>query len=547
MLTLRVSLFTVCMTIGLSLSAQMASSNDNDDLFRWKGKKTIPRYGYVILKSGTKLEGTIQLKGSSSNVEEIILEYGGDERKLPPAAVKRYGLIIIEPDNESEEDLYEWRAPMSSSGANGTTVVRRTKPMSGYVVTREGRRVEGELQLKEVNDFVEEYEIKNADGKQTFEYSDLKKFGLTLTIADITKGGSKLNKEEARNFHPTTVIRSDGTQLNGFAAFRHKTSIDPYKPDLGDLFTLLMFTENESQPVTAIDESKIEELIRTENGVQVDYVSFDDGYIVKGQLAAAEYNDPTREFQRGSITLYGGETREGKIAQVKQAMSFKATSIRFEAPDGSLTEYTPKDVKLFQQEIEGEMKQFLGEQGAFVPELFRGKLFVLVRNPYSTTSSALGNFVASTAMSVATSEASSYTAEKTLEKKGYNVTGDADFSKMSNEELQAIIDAPYVGSEIGADVATAAKNGAMMELAGRQAASSFDIKKKEWIIINLKTQQRALFTRDNYKDEIQSFLYGCEDYILLSKQEKRKFNAFDEIVSTLAFVDDCFHRSGQQE
>jgi hypothetical protein len=172
---------------------------------------------------------------------------------------------------------------------------------------------------------------------------------------------------------------------------------------------------------------------------------------------------------------------------------------------------------------------------------------VLVRNPYSTTSSALGNFVASTAMSVATSEASSYSAEKTLEKKGYNVTGDADFSKMSNEELQAIIDAPYVGSEIGADVATAAKNGAMMELAGRQAASSFDIKKKEWIIINLKTQQRALFTRDNYKDEIQSFLYGCEDYILLSKQEKRKFNAFDEIVSTLAFVDDCFYRSGQEE
>ena len=284
-----------------------------------------------------------------------------------------------------------------------------------------------------------------------------------------------------------------------------------------------MFTDDVNKPVTAIDESLVVELVRQENGFIKEYVSYDDGYIIKGQLGEAEYNDPTREMQNGNLTFYSGEKLNGRIAQVKANLSFKATEIRYEDADGNITVYSPAKVMLFQQEIEGQLKQFVAEQGAFVPELYRGKVFLLVRNPYSTTSSAFGNFVATTALSVATSEASSAVAEKKLDKLEDKIKdetnvdvefNDIDYSSLTNEEPEAIVNTPYVStSEYSVEAVSAMKNGAMVALAGRTASEQFDIKKKEWIIINMEPHQRSLFTRDRFKEEIQGLLFGCEDYI----------------------------------
>jgi hypothetical protein len=83
--------------------------------------------GYVVLKSGKRLEGKISLHGSSSAVNEIEFEGDGKELKFPAASLKSYGLTNVNPNaststaaaavNDSPESMYEtWRKTCTELG-----------------------------------------------------------------------------------------------------------------------------------------------------------------------------------------------------------------------------------------------------------------------------------------------------------------------------------------------------------------------------------------------------------------------------------------------
>lgn len=122
--------------------------------YQWKRGKTELQPGYVVLKSGKRMDGKISLIGSAELIKEV--EFMGDQKYLtfPVASLKSYGLTNVNPNasatvgggpvNESPESMYEWL----NRGTVMEKVIEVTTPRAGYVVLRNGTRFEGELKLR---------------------------------------------------------------------------------------------------------------------------------------------------------------------------------------------------------------------------------------------------------------------------------------------------------------------------------------------------------------------------------------------------------------
>ncbi len=152
--------------------SQAQTNETSSNLYVWKGKKTQFQKGYVVLKSGKKLEGKISLKGRQGSVTGVEFEGDGKEIDFPLAALKAYGLSVGgggnnsggkknpvntgAPISDNNEELYNWRDMGTVMGK----VVRNTKPRSGYVIKRDGTRIEGELQIKELDGVLAEFKLK---------------------------------------------------------------------------------------------------------------------------------------------------------------------------------------------------------------------------------------------------------------------------------------------------------------------------------------------------------------------------------------------------
>ncbi len=221
--------------------------------------------------------------------------------------------------------------------ANGGKVTTKTKPMNGYVILRDGNTVKGELRLTDVNGNITELQIKNSQGKFKYDSYEVKHYGLELTIAEITNNGKKQNKREAMNFHPTTIKMVDGTTYKGIAAFKKRGYIDKSKPAVGSKYWFILFTEDPNSPVQTIDEVLIKEVERKELSTTLTYVSYDDGYIVKGQFENMDFKDQRQEFNPGVITYESGEQVETKLAQIKANSAKFATSLRILSDNGEMT------------------------------------------------------------------------------------------------------------------------------------------------------------------------------------------------------------------
>jgi hypothetical protein len=145
----------VCAVICICPHLSQAQTNDSPaGAYQWKKGKTELQSGYVVLKSGKRMDGKISLIGSASQVTEVAYEGEGKEIKFPIASLKAYGLDAVNPNaststsgtpiNESPESMYEWRSMGIVMGKEITS----TTPRAGYVVLRNGTKHEGELKLR---------------------------------------------------------------------------------------------------------------------------------------------------------------------------------------------------------------------------------------------------------------------------------------------------------------------------------------------------------------------------------------------------------------
>ena len=182
-------LFCLCFSASLYTIAQ---SNDSPaGAYQWKKGKTELQNGYVVLKSGKKMEGKISLIGSPTNVTEVAYEGEGKDIKFPVGTLKSFGLTEVNPNastatsggpiNESPENMYEWR----SMGIVMGKEIHSTTPRAGYVVLRTGAKYEGELKLRKKAGVLEDIEVKTATGKEKFDAPQVARYGYTVSQEEV--------------------------------------------------------------------------------------------------------------------------------------------------------------------------------------------------------------------------------------------------------------------------------------------------------------------------------------------------------------------------
>lgn len=200
----------------LCISAHAQTNESPAGAYQWKKGKTEFQAGYVVLKSGKRLEGKISLIGSVTLIKEI--EFQGDQKYLtfPLGSLQAYGLTNVNPNassllgapiNESPESMYEWR----SMGIVMGKEIQSTTPRAGYVVLRAGNKIEGELKLRKKAGVLEDIEVKTATGKEKFEAAQVARYGYTVSEAEVVQ--TTLAREVKRAY-PGSIITGSG-KVNG--------------------------------------------------------------------------------------------------------------------------------------------------------------------------------------------------------------------------------------------------------------------------------------------------------------------------------------------
>lgn len=207
--------------LATQISAQINDSPES--VYKWKNnKKTVFQDGYVVLKSGKRLEGTISLNGYYNGVKEVSYLGDGKEITFPVAALKSYGLNakttavtaktgII---NDSDESLYEWL----NGGVVMDKVITNSVKRDGYVITTDGQKIEGILKIQKRDDELWSFQIKNGKDKQKFKKEEIARYGLTVSKDEIEQ--SNLAKLDLK-FYDGSVNTNE--QLLGKVGFK-KTS-----------------------------------------------------------------------------------------------------------------------------------------------------------------------------------------------------------------------------------------------------------------------------------------------------------------------------------
>lgn len=203
--------FLFCFCLGSTIFS-IAQSNDSPaGAYQWKKGKTELQNGYVVLKSGKKMDGKISLIGSPAAVTEIAFEGDGKELKFPAASLKSYGLTDVNPNastgavaapiNESPESMYEWR----SMGIVMGKEIHSTTPRAGYVVLRTGAKYEGELKLRKKAGVLEDIEVKTAAGKEKFDAPEVARYGYTISEEEVQQINLAKQVKSSFNGNITTV------------------------------------------------------------------------------------------------------------------------------------------------------------------------------------------------------------------------------------------------------------------------------------------------------------------------------------------------------
>lgn len=202
----------------LLTSYVVAQTNESPaGAYQWKKGKTEFQNGYVVLKSGKRMEGKISLKGSPTAVAEISFQGDGKELDFPAASLKAYGLVGVNPNaststssvpvNESPENMYEWR----SMGIVMGKEIHHSVPRQGYMVLRDGTRYEGELKLKRKAGVLNELEIKTETDKQKADAANVARYGYTVSQEEVEQGNlARMTKRSL----PGSIQTASGT-VNG--------------------------------------------------------------------------------------------------------------------------------------------------------------------------------------------------------------------------------------------------------------------------------------------------------------------------------------------
>lgn len=242
-----------------------------EELYDWKNaKNTNPQPGYVVLKSGKRLSGSVSLKGSYVSVEEVRFQGDGKDISFPVKALRAYGLdakasakqqaTTSGPINESAEGLYEWR----NGGVVMNKQVMNSVPREGYVILTSGKRFEGELRVQKRDEELWNFQVKTADSKDKFKADEVSKFGLNVSASEVKQ--ANLAKTDATYF-PGTVTTSSGEKIGEVAIVKTSFYSEKilFKSDSGE------FSEFTPSSASAFTQEK--------DGATIKYASIEGAFL----------------------------------------------------------------------------------------------------------------------------------------------------------------------------------------------------------------------------------------------------------------------------
>lgn len=214
---MKFTLTLLCLCVYSLVSFSQTSLTPLAD-YPWKGSKTTPTSGFVVLKSGKRLEGQVSLKGSPTEVKEVVFILNEKKINFPPSALEKYGLssgssksvsatVNTYPVSDSPESSYEWL----DRGEVMEKKIEVTKTRPGYVVLKNGTKHEGAFKLKRKDGVITNYEVKTADGKKKGEFKELSSYGYTMTPEEIEQANLAKN---TKDFYPGSVNKN-GEVLKG--------------------------------------------------------------------------------------------------------------------------------------------------------------------------------------------------------------------------------------------------------------------------------------------------------------------------------------------
>lgn len=535
---------------GSSLYSQTNESSPS--LYKWKGKKTEFQDGYVVLKSGAKLEGKISLQGSRSNVEEIEVQTEDKELSLPLSALKSYGLNAVKANNETDQVLYEWR----NSGETMGKTIQKTKPRNGYVITQNDQRFEGEMQLKKVDGRMDQITIKNDNGREKIDFQDVKEYGLLMSVNELTKNGEKTYRQPGRNFSKGKVNLNDGSKRDGWIAFReHKNT------SLGFIYNVILFAKEKDTPIETIEDDKIKGIIKNEMGEDIVYKPFEDGFVSIKDLENAEFKDPSKGFCEGIILMKDGSKKEGVIAQ-KKIDKYRSQVIIYKNEANIVEEHGIDLVESFTQNYEDRDHKFVVRDEYFVKMAFDGKAFRLVYNPNPTHVNESATKLARTGTNIAANAGQELAVNLYVKQLGFpddeerkqNVRNYmSKVNAMSEEELeenrQAVLTTKGKTEEEYEAELNNKERYDMLDIhykiiTSEQAqgiiSESMQVYYKEWILLNKLDSSVTYLWKQDYNDQIEGVLKGCLDYLTMDKNQQKEFKGWDTRLDALKLVDDCY-------
>lgn len=274
------SVLLLCLLLFVQNSFSQVSDTPSS-YYKWKGSKTETHAGYVVLKSGKRLDGEIRLKGSESAITEIEFTGDGKDISFPPAALQSYGLtgIVIQTQsssasvpgavltgltNDSPEEMYDWKFVGVVMNKN----IYSTTPRNGYVILTDGSRHDGELKLKRKEDELDGFEIKSEGGKEKYDVSEVTHYGYNLSDDEFQQ--QELAREAGKMF-PGKIVGSSG-ELSG--------EIGLFGANPGGMSYSKFTFKGNNGAITAYDPSAIQAFYVTDSkGNELKYIAFKGVYV----------------------------------------------------------------------------------------------------------------------------------------------------------------------------------------------------------------------------------------------------------------------------
>lgn len=222
-----------------ALNAPFPVSSSSLAYYDWNNQKRRENKeaerGFVVLTNGETKDGKIKIEGRSSDsylagsnffaLETLtFVDKAGNKTIYKRDHVKEYGRIL--PWALTPSEAYSFQAAVVMG-------VKRTKFQPGYIITIDGKRIEGEMSLivkntmnvepekrKTVSDVVDEIKFRRDGKDEKLDMDDVFAYGLiNTTINTLTNNMDRSYSVEEMNFHPGSVTTSDGKKHEGLVAY----------------------------------------------------------------------------------------------------------------------------------------------------------------------------------------------------------------------------------------------------------------------------------------------------------------------------------------